>query len=286
MTTHFKTRFWRIGKWFGGLFVLLFIFRLIYGYVAVQTAYDNFYADNFFSSIDNLRKNYASEKISMKGDVQVQANISASQKFEKTASVKTQSSEFEKAEKAIKSQTKEYNSVIQYEQNLGQKGSRQLHLLIGVNPAMFEEFYDKVQKIGILKATEIIKVDKTNEYRQLNAKKISIEKTLNSLNELKSKNGQIADFVALNDKILEIEEKLQELGVELGNFDAENEFCTVKFSLYESAAKQEISLIHRVKVALEWTIKYFALFVLISLGLAMLIYIILRILDWLKIMEN
>nr|GFD12335.1 hypothetical protein [Tanacetum cinerariifolium] len=101
---------------------------------------------------------------------------------------------------------------------------------------------------------EITKVDKTNEYRQLNAKKVSIEKTLASLNELKSKGGQISDFVSLNDKILEIEEKLQELGVELGNFDAENEFCTVKFSLYEGATEKSISFIHRLKVALEWTI--------------------------------
>ncbi len=285
MTTNFKTRFWNLGKWYAVLFVVLFVFRLIYGYVATSNDNGGDYSDNFFSSIDNLRKNYASEKIAMKGDVQVSSNMVSNQKFEKTASIKTKSAEFEKDEQALKSTTKSYNAVIQYEQNLGQKGNRQIHLLIGVNPAMFDSFYIDIQKIGIVKATEITKVDKTNEYRQLNAKKTSIEKTLQSLNELKSKGGQIADFVSLNDKILEIEEKLQGLGVELGNFDAENEFCTVKLSMYEGATEINISFVHRLKVALEWTIKYFAIIAVTTLVLAMTIFILLLIADKLKIID-
>ncbi|MGI4872901.1 MAG: DUF4349 domain-containing protein [Janthinobacterium lividum] len=231
-----------------------------------------------------MRKNYASEKFgAAKNDVQVSANVASNQKFEKTASVKAKTSEFAQDEQLIKEKTQAYKAVIQYEQNLGQKGNRQIHLLIGVAPSMFDRFYQDVQKIGSIKATEITKVDKTNEYRQLNAKKVSIEKTLQSLNELKSKGGQIADFVSLNDKILEIEEKLQELGVELGNFDAENEFCTVKFSLYEGATEKGISFIHRVKVALEWTIKYFSVLVFASFGLSITIFILLLIADKLRL---
>jgi hypothetical protein len=285
MNTNFKIRFLRTSKWFVGLFVLLFVFRLIYGYVATDKNNGNDYSDNFFSSIDNLRKNYASEKIVMKSDIQVSQNIASNQKFEKTASIQTKTSEFENDEKKLKLKTKSYNAVIQYEQNLGQKGNRQIHLLIGVNPTMFDRFYIDIQKIGIVKAMEITKVDKTNEYRQLNAKKTSIEKTLQSLNDLKSKGGQIADFVALNDKILEIEEKAQELGVELGNFDAENEFCTVKLSMYEGATEKDISFIHRVKVALEWTIKYFAIIAITTLVLTLTIFVLLLIIDKLKIIN-
>lgn len=265
--------------------MLLFVFRLMYGYVATEKNYNNDYSDNFFSSIDNLRKNYASEKIKMTGDVQASSAIASNQKFEKTASIKTKTSEFEKDEQALKGKVKFYNSVIQYEQNLGQKGDRQIHLLIGVNPSRFDSLYNDLQKIGVIKATEITKVDKTNEYRQLNAKKASIEKTLQNLNELKSKGGEIADFVALNDKILEIEDRAQELGVELGNFDTENEFCTVKLSMYEGAAEQSISFIHRVKVALEWTIKYFAILVVTSLTVALAVFILLLVVDKLKIIS-
>ena len=267
--------------------MLLFCFRILYGYIATDNNTGNDHSNDFFSSIDNLRKNYASEKIAMKGgDVQVSSNIASNQKFEKTASIISKTSEFAKDEKQIKGVVKSFNSIIQYEQNLGNEGSRQIHLLIGVNPNMFDNFYLAVKKIGVITATEITKVDKTNEYRQLNAKKTSIANTLQSLNDLKSKGGQISDFVTLNDKILETEEKLQELGVELGNFDAENEFCTVKLSLYEGATEQSISFIHRVKVALEWTIKYFALFVFGLFGLSFTVFILLLIIDKLKIMQN
>jgi hypothetical protein len=287
--TNLKGKFWKVGRWYGAIFIILLAFRLLYGYVATSTGRGDDYSDDFFSSIENLRRNYASEKfapekIALKKDVAASASIASNQKFEKTASVKSKTSEFGQDEKLVKAKTLAYKAIIQYEQNLGQKGNRQIHLLIGVPPAMFDKFYQEIQQIGSVKATEITKVDKTNEYRQLNAKKVSIEKTLQSLNELKSKGGQIADFVSLNDKILEIEEKLQELGVELGNFDAENEFCTVKFSLYEGATEKSISFIHRLKVALEWTIKYFAILVFASLGLSVTIFILLLIADKLKLL--
>ena len=38
----------------------------------------------------------------------------------------------------------------------------------------------------------------------------------------------------MENKILEVEESIQKLGVKLGEFDTENEFCTIKFSLSES----------------------------------------------------
>jgi Domain of unknown function (DUF4349) len=285
MNIQFKARFWKTGKWFIGLFIVMFCFRLLYGYLSVDGNNLGDYNEDFFSSIENLRKNYASEKSKVAAPNQTNINYSTTQKFEKTASVKTKSAEFEQDQKAIKTKTKAYEAVIQYEQNIGQKGNRQLHLLIGVTPALFDSFYVDIQKIGVVKDIEITKVDKTNEYRQLNAKKVSIEKTLQSLNDLKSKGGQIADFVALNDKILEIEEKLQGLGVELGNFDTENEFCTVKLSLYEGATQKSISLIHRVKVALEWTIKYFLKLVFALFWAAALTFILLLLVDKLNVIK-
>ncbi len=61
MTTVFQSRFARYFKWLGSAFVVLFLFRLIYGYVegGQNSAFDN--SRNFFSSIENLRKNYALE---------------------------------------------------------------------------------------------------------------------------------------------------------------------------------------------------------------------------------
>lgn len=285
MTTTFRKRFWRLTKWFIALFIVLFIFRLVYGYFATDS-YTPDYSGNFFSSVENLRKNYASEKIISKTNVQQQASAASNQKYEKTATVKSKTSDFEADEANIRKTTKQLNAVIQYEQNLGNKGNRELHLLIGVAPAAFDSFYQATLNIGTIKAKEITKIDKTNEYRKLNAKRVSLETTLASLNELKSKGGQIGDYVTLHDKILEIETQLQELGVELGNFDTENEFCTVRFSLYEGATEKKVGILKRVKISLEWTVKYYAVIVFTMLGISCLIFFLLVIIDKLNIVRH
>jgi len=284
MKQTFKQRFWKIGKWFAVLFLSMLVFRIAFGYVSTETSYSSDYSSNFFGSLDNMRKNYASEGKLMKKDLGQRADFAISQKYEKTATVKSKTSQFEADAVAIKTRTNEYDGVIQYEQNIGNKGNREIHLMIGIDPEKFDIFYKKVQEIGLIRSMEITKIDKTNEYKQLNAKKASLEKTLFSLNELKSKAGAISDYVSLHDKILEIETQMQELGVELGNFDAENEFCTIKFSLYEGETEKKLSLIKRVKIALEWTIKYYAILVLSILILVFSIFILLLLIDKLKLM--
>ncbi|GAA3952101.1 DUF4349 domain-containing protein [Chitinophaga oryziterrae] len=285
MKQTFKQRFWKFGRWFIGLFFLMLIFRLIYGYVATDVKSGNDYSNNFFSSVANLRKNYASEKQIMKQDVAQQANIASSQKYEKTATVVSKTSQFEKDLDSIKKVTANFEGVIQYEQNTGNKGNRQIQLLIGINPEKFDSFYARIQNFALVKSTEITKIDKTNEYRQLNARKASLEKNLASLNELKSRSGAIGDYITLHDKILEIETQMQELGVELGNFDTENEFCTVRFSLYEGAPERKITFASRMKVALEWTIKYYAVLIVTFLVLIVAIFILLLVIDKLKLLK-
>jgi hypothetical protein len=285
MQTSFKTRFRRLALRAAAAFIVMFLFRLLYGYVYQAAGSSDVYvSSDYFDGLANLRRNYASEKLSLKegGAVRLEGspNSPSNQKYEKTASLRSQSSDFENDSRKIRQATESFKAIVQYEQAMGLQGKRELHLMIGVNPTVFDSFYTAMQKIGDIKANEITKVDKTNEYRQLNAKKASLEKTLASLMELKSRGGgAISDLVALHDKIMEIENGMQELGVELGNFNTENEFCTVKLSLYEGkpVAKKDVSFIYRTKVALEWTLKWYLVLVaataLASLSLLFTIYI-------------
>jgi len=281
----FKGRFWNYGKWFVVLFFAMLIFRFVYGYVPSNLSQDGDYYSGYFDKVENLRKNYASEKQYLKNDVPTDARHASSQKYEKTASIQSKSVQFDQGVKEINSETRKFGGVVQYEKTTGNKGNREIHLLIGISPDKFDSFYVRIQQIGDVKAKEVTKVDKTNEYRQLNAKKASLEKTLLSLNELKAKGGVVSDFVVLHDKILEIETQLQELGVELGNFDTENEFCTVKFSLYEGATRKKVPFIQRLKVALEWTIEYYAFLIIGLFGAAVTVLFLLLIIDNLNIMK-
>jgi hypothetical protein len=290
MATHFKLMYNRYFQWAISVFFILFFFRLIYGYVEKNNNNSVNNSGDFFSSIQDLRKNYASEKggydIKFAPTPNAQQSFNSNQKYEKTASIKSKSADFDADKAKTERVTKDFKAVVQYEKNEGKKGNREMHLLIGVNPVLFDSFYLEIQKIGALNATEITKIDKTNEYRQLNAKKVSLEKTLASLIELKSRGGAIGDYVALHDKILEIENQMQGLGVELGNFDSENEFCSIRFSLYEGASSKQISVMYRIKIALEWTIKYYAMMVFGLLCLSGFIFILLLIIGKLNLIKT
>ena len=263
-------------------FIALFTFRLIYGYRTVSDTPENstFHMplpSELEESVLSTRKNYASKKYKI---VAGQSPVRIDQKYEKIADIHTFSTQFENEEKRIRNEIKDFAGLVQFENKNGNKGYRRLHLVIGVPPENFDSIYNQLVQIGSVGAKQITKKDKTNEYKELNAKKFSLEKIRESLIDLKSKSGRIDEYMQLENRILDIEQQLQELGVSLGNFDAENEFCTVKISLSESKINK-IGLMQRIKVALEWTIKtYLMLMAALSF---MILFAYLSILSFEKI---
>lgn len=248
------------------VFILFFLFRLGYGYtldiqdnVEPSVSFDSFSSDN--------KKNYASNEYKgEKFEIMQESSVGqVDQKYEQIAEVKSSSNTFQKDEDFVRDQIDGNFGIIQYERKTGNEGKRKLQLQVGVPPENFDTLYGILIKIGDVKSKEIIKNDKTNDYLELNAKKASLEKTLASLVEFKEKNGKIDEYINLENRILEIEERLQQLGVNLGDFDESNEFCTIQFSLAEVAKviSTEISFYHRVKVALEWTLKMYLRFIAI-----------------------
>jgi hypothetical protein len=255
-------------------FVILFLFRFMYGYTTGMSEVREEYFSDFFSETQLSTKNYASDSYKIRkadyavtdaraGNQHQVKEFDVNQKYEKTASIKSSTSDFDKQEVVIRKTVKDFGSIIQFEQNSGSKGNRALHLSIGVPPEKFDSFYVAALKIGKIKSKEVTKIDKTNEFKTLNAKKASLEKTRESLLDIKKQSGKIDEYINLQNRILDIEQELQNLGVALGDFDEENEFCTVKFSLYESY-EVSISMLHRLKVAFEWTVQYYLLFLGIS----------------------
>lgn len=257
------------------LFIGLFVFRLSYGYrtqpngtlpdIAQQEAV---YVENLFSRI---RKNYASKTYQQSSGPTAAA---VDQKYEKIADIKTLTTKFATVEASIRSQVKTYDGLIQFENKSGNEGYRRLHLVIGIPPENFDSIYHSLIKIGHIQSKQITKTDKTNEYRELNAKKTSLEKIRASLIELKSKGGRIEEYVQLENRILEIEEQLQALGVSLGDFDDENEFCTVKILLSEGTLI-EIGILQRSKVALEWTVKTYMMLMVALVFMSLFGYLLL-----------
>lgn len=283
MKEAFKKRYKKATVWLVMIFVVLFIFRLMYGYTKSFDETTNH--SQFFEVNSNTKRNYASKKYEVKSSSQNHASTKVDQKYEKIAEIKTKSSDFEKEETSSRETIKKLDAIIQFEQKSGNQGNRKLNLVIGVPPENFDALYNELITIGKVHEKQITKKDKTNEYKELNAKKQSLEKIRTSLIELKSKGGKIEEYMGLENRILEIEQQLQDLGVSLGDFDDENEFCTVQFSLLEGKVVK-IGTMQRVKVALEWTVKIYLRTMTTLFFLALFAYLLLLIIDKVKLFER
>lgn len=266
-------------------FLILFLVKLVHSYVSNPSGQTNTSTTYYPTSTFEVgRKNYASKKM-----VRTQSNktpvptVQVDQKYEKVASMTAQSAGFTEDEQKIRSLIKTQNALIQFEQRSGLAKRRRLNLAIGVDPNKFESFNEALSKIGKLTAIQIDKLDKTNEYKTLNAKKASLEKTRESLIALKTQGGKVDELINLENRILEIEEQIQGFGLKLGEFDKENEFCTVKYTLIEnSALVSNLSFFDRAIEAFAWAAMYGALVAFLLCCAAIFSACVVFILDKLK----
>jgi len=269
---------------YGAGFLLFFVFRLIYGCTSFppgESAITNQVSGESASAI----RNYASSKMKYAKEGQANQVITVDQKYERIADLAAATSNFTDDENKCRKTIADNKALIQHESRAGLKGKRTLNLTIGVDPERFDAMTAEIEKTGTIISKNISKIDKTNEYKDLNAKKDSLLKTRQALIGLKGRGGKIEEFIQLENRILAIEEEIQQLGVRLGEYDAENEFCTIKFSLRENAAATGIPVLHRVKVALEWSISYYLLFTVLAVmgsGLVLIIIILMEKLGFIK----
>ncbi|MEP7217328.1 MAG: DUF4349 domain-containing protein [Bacteroidota bacterium] len=261
-------------------FVLLFGLRLTYGYLIPQAqSYEMAYHAESAGAAEGMRRNYASERVSvskMEKSAPVDGGVSYSvdQKYEKIATMVSRTQKFEEDEKRARDLTKKFDALIQSEQNSGLAGNRDLNLVIGVPPEHFDAMVAEIRTLGRITSFRVDKTDKTNEYKKLNANREALQKTHDAYIALKEHGGSIEELTTLEEKILENDQQIQATGVELGDYDAGNEFCTVRFALAEEGGPARISFGHRVIVALYWSIKaYLALLGMLLLGSLFLLVI-------------
>jgi len=244
------------------IFAGLFLWRFGYGFLTmpdgeIDVGSDSAASAGFGSDFELSRKNYASYKL--KSSVPVDAGLgSLDQKYEKIGLVAAKTSAFEDDEAKVRSLVASEAALVQFEQRTGLPGNRLLQLGIGVHPDRFDAFLAAAKGIGTTASLRVQKIDKTNEFKALKVKRASLEKTKEALAGLKGRDGRIEEMISLENKILEIDREIQTLGVQLGDFDQENEFCTVKIALFERGLRvRNISVVQRGKVAFEWAVLHF-----------------------------
>jgi len=250
------------------MFLTLLVGRLLYGYATYPDGYEqrSYGYNNNISDFQLARKNYASSKggksAKGSGSVGSSSTTAVDQKYEKVGSIANITEEYEKNEKALYTLIKDEELMIQLEQKSGLPNARKLNIALGVIPDKFDATIEQLKKIGTVKRIQIDKKDKTNDYKKLEAKRVSLQKARESLIALKQVGGDVKDLIELTNRLLVIENDIQDLGVSLGEFDENNEFCTVKFVLREvpKATYKKLSITHRLHVAAVWATKIFLSF--------------------------
>lgn len=283
MENTLKKRFWKVAFWFISGFFVLFISSIVY-HVYFDNSDERYSSyGGYFTHIENLTKNYASDQAkSFKLSTEKLSIPSINQVYEKIASVSSKTSQFDQDTKALRHKIGAYNGIIQYEKLTGEIGDQEVHLVIGVKPNLFDKFYNDILKIGKVEQKEIVRTDKTSEYEQINAQKTSMEEQLQSLYELKEQAKQIQEFITLNGRIFEIKERLRMLGVDLTKFDAENEFCTVRVSLYEGDLEQKVNYTYKINMAFQWSSELYVKGVGAVLGTVLTVLVIMYLIDKLR----
>jgi len=245
-------------------FIILFLIRLAYGYIVYpdgKSRINNLTQQVNGSGFELERKNYSSSKMAYKKQaVGQQVTTTVDQKYEKVGTLKNLTEAYKDDEKKLYDLIKQQQLMIQLEQKSGRANGRQLNIALGVVPDKFDSIIKMLREIGKLKHIQIDKKDKTNEYKKLEAKRVSLQKARESLLELKQTQGSVGDMISLVNRLLDVENQIQALGVNLGEFDVQNEFCTVKFTLQEVGIATPISLTHRVTVALIWAVEFYVAF--------------------------
>lgn len=155
------------------------------------------------------------------------------QKYEKIGSLAATTSQFDDDERRTRAAVAEVRGLIQDEALSRSGGARSLRLTVGVPPGEFDHAIEVFRTIAHLDDFTVTKNDRTNEYLQLRARRTTLEQARTALIGLKTRGGKIDELVKLEHEILEIEGKIQGLGVQLGQFDQVNELCTVRFTLQE-----------------------------------------------------
>jgi uncharacterized protein YfcZ (UPF0381/DUF406 family) len=250
------------------LWTALFVFKFAIGEASVQSVTSPAIF-NSASNFDGTRKNYASQKQLAVG----LAQAGESQKYEKVATIGQSTPNFDAGRTKVDGLITASGGLTQYELQQGLPGARILHLTIGVPPAKFDSFIDELRKIAKNTQLVIVKTDKTNEYRQLRARRETLEKTRKSLTDMAGAGGSIDERLKVQAQLTQVEDKLQDLGVALGDFNAENEFCTVKLTLAEAAAQQGPSFAARAFRAFVWATEYFFFLAAGALMLALAVWL-------------
>ena len=255
------------------LYILIFVGRFIYDIVTYEdpAISGNYYYTGYdsdmkkTSNVASFRKEYAG--------VNVNTPEILEQKYEQVATISAKTVSFDDDLAKLDAAIENSQAVIQTEVAKGLVGNRTVTRVIGVKPQYFNSCLEAVKDVGMLISSTSQKTDKTYEYRQMLAQKQELEKRLDSYVSLREHSGSINERLKLEDSIIEVESRLLQQAVDLGEYSDDNALCTINISLYEGDSANFARIIWNSFV---WTNKCFFTIIGLLLLLCLAIFVLVK----------
>lgn len=175
---------------------------------------------------DKAFHNYAKDLIP--GQPASQAAI-----YEKVAALAARTRDFDGDEKKVRDLIHSNGVLVQQEEKSGEKDDRLLSLTLGVAPDKFDAVTGELRRIGELVSFQLTKTDKTHDYQSLVADRASLEAHMAELTALKGASGKMEDLLNLQDKIFDLEKQIQDMGIQINQYEGATGLCTVLLTLKE-----------------------------------------------------
>jgi hypothetical protein len=116
----------------------------------------------------------------------------------------------------------------------GIEPTRRLVREIGVHPDKFDDLVEKLRAVGTLSGISVEQKDRTHEFRNLHSQRQTLKKHLEAINKLREgKTLSLDDALRLEQKIQDLEEKIQSLGVQFGDLLGKESYYHVHVTLTE-----------------------------------------------------
>lgn len=183
-------------------------------------------------SVNNLRQAGLAEKpLPMLLDG---PNVDKIRIHEKRAILTTNTPDFEDDNAEIQAAIQSFQAEVFTYHKSDIEPNRRLVLEIGVQPDKFDDFIEKLHAVGSLASISVEQKDRTGEFRKLHAQRQSLKKNLEAIKKIREgKTLSLDDALRIEQRIQDLEQKIEDLGVQFGDLLGKESYYHVHITLVE-----------------------------------------------------
>ena len=256
-------------------FFALLVARFVAGYFhdfdrTAISRQDSSYSPLRFESIA-YDKALSNTKLPVAGVPLAQVDV-----FAKEARLMATTRQFERDEAAARAAIDGHEALVRIERKEGLKPRRSLQLVIRVPVERFDSLVEALRRIGEVDSFSVTKEDQSAEARQLLVERKSLENYRDALIDLRQAEGEVADLLALEERIQQLQAQVEQLNAELGRMIGEKSYHNVSYDLAEAIPfyvdEQAYPLAARIADTLVWTVQWYIIGLIVFWGGAVLLW--------------